>query len=66
MYRKPSNVFLAEFLGISPEVFHKKVKQLIKKDFKRELEKLNIDNPDILLDEKGYMKLQHPEDPLKN
>jgi predicted HTH transcriptional regulator len=35
---------LAQLLGISEEDFHRKVKRLIKRDFKEELDQMNVKN----------------------
>ena len=53
---------LSLLLGISEEEFHRKVKKMIKRDFKSELKELNVNNPDILLDENQIMRLADPRD----
>jgi hypothetical protein len=62
---KPSKSQLGEMLGISGEMFHKKIKPRIKKDFAKELYEKGIDNPDIWLDETDKMTLIKPGDSTK-
>ena len=65
MLWKPSKSQLGKMLGVSGEVFHKKIKPKIKKDFTKELHAKNIDNPDICLDEYDEITLVKPGDSTK-
>ncbi len=62
MLRKPSKSNLGKMLGVTEEIFHKKIKPKIKKDFSKELNEKNIDNPDIWLDEDDKIILVKPRD----
>ena len=53
---------LSQLLGISEEDFHRRIKKIIKRDFKVELENLEIRNPDILLDNNQMIALADPRD----
>ncbi len=43
--------YLAQKLQIERRKFHREIKPLILRDFKKELQKINVENPDIGLDE---------------
>ena len=53
---------LSNLLGISEEELHRKVKRLIKRDFKLELKRIGIKNPDILLNDDHLFSLADPRD----
>ena len=53
---------LAQLLNVTEEDFHRKIKKMIKRDFKKELERQNFENPDIHLDENFVMRLVDPRD----
>jgi len=62
---KPSKSQLGKMLGVSGEVFHKKIKPKIKKDFTKERYEKGVDNPDVWLDEDDKITLVKPDDPTK-
>jgi hypothetical protein len=53
---------LANLLNVSGEHFHKEIKKIIKRDFKKEMKPYGFDNPDILLNEDHIMALADPDD----
>lgn len=53
---------LARRLGVDREDFHRRIKQIIIKDFKKELMEIGIRNPDIGLDENDNIYLSDPRD----
>ena len=61
-WRYYSNDELADLLEITEEEFHRVVKRLIKRDYKRELKQMNVKNPDIWLNKNHIIRLVDPRD----
>jgi RHS repeat-associated protein len=57
--RVPENVLKKEWQNVH------KVKEFIKKSYRKELKKLKTENPDITLDPNGKVVLRNPTDPTK-
>ncbi|MDI9880318.1 hypothetical protein [Flectobacillus longus] len=53
---------IATLLQVTVEYFHRDIKLKIKQDFKSELKKAGIENPDILLSLDNFIRLAHPKD----
>lgn len=52
---------IATLLQVTVEYFHRDIKLKIKQDFKSELKKAGIENPDILLSLDNFIRLAHPK-----
>ena len=52
---------LAGLLNVTEQEFHRKIKRMIVRDFKAELKELNVENPDIFLDENNCILLVDPK-----
>lgn len=62
MFKVYSIKYLADLLELTESDFHRDIKPLILRDFKKELNDNGIKNPDIGLDEDYEMYLVHPLD----
>lgn len=54
--------YLASKLGIERRKFHREIKPIIVSDFKNELQKFKVENPDIGLDENDNIYFLDPKD----
>ena len=54
--------YLSFLLGITTNEFHRDIKPMILKEFRTELNKLSINNPDIGLDIDFHIYLSDPQD----
>ncbi|MDI1316266.1 hypothetical protein [Flavobacterium sp.] len=62
MFKFYSKEEISDLLNVDGEEFHREIKKIIKADFKAELKRINVTNPDILLDDKYKMRLADPRD----
>ena len=62
--RKLSADEIAELFEVDAKHFHRVIKYRIKKDFKAELKKMDIDNPDILLCSENNIWLANPSNSI--
>lgn len=62
MFKIYNKSYLSEKLGVEQRIFHRRIKPRIIKDFEKELDKIDLKNPDIGLDEEGLIYLVDTKD----